>query len=402
MTSLLLLLGLWLSSVSGAPLPLSLRWSNGLFFDVDKGPVVIGNLSSSLNAAVSAAFSSATGDGIDPSTFTLLNSNSKALSYLYLTGSLVVDVPLLVGGGCIVVLNDAVLQAADNFAGGALVIANESNWAAIVSPGGPTRNSINCATPNGIVFDGVRGVLALKSSNFLIDGLNVSNCGGINVDTCTAAVHFSGPVTGGTILRSYIQHSCRAVWVLSAQRIVVMGNTMFNNSKRTVDFDADASGGVVTMNKISGSAREAVVLQQGSQNIVVSGNTIGPDNGQGVTIFNNAYPNATKGHVIIGNLFTNNVQGAQFGSAAVIGSGTADALFFVNNVFSGNLENFVKNGTVNNTWLVENVESGGGAANLSSALLLAGGAQVAAFDPLGLIGVGAPRGRGGGGVQPSF
>ena len=392
---LFLLAHLLLLSVSGAALPLNLTFVNGVFSEPEMASLNIGSLSSSLNAAVTAAFSRATGVARVPSAYTLLNSSSGALSYLYVTGSLSIDEPLVIQGALIVVLVDAKLQATDSFVDTALVLASNSKFSALISPGGPSRNSLSCLSPSGIVNDGVRGVWALQSPNFLIDGVNISDCGGKNTSTCTAAVQFSGApyVTGGTIIRSHIQNSCRAVWVLVAQRVVVISNSMYNNSKHTVDYDAFTSAGVVYNNTIQASRQEGVFIEQGAQNIVVVGNTLVANN-QGVAIFNYNFANATKGHVILANTIINNKNGMSIGSSTSAGT---DGVYFINNYLSQNTENFHVSGPNSNTWLIENYDSNiGSLASISPAI--SKGAQFALFDPLDRISVSSDTSAGAAGV----
>jgi hypothetical protein len=99
---------------SSQPGILNMSWSDGFFSFVGGGAAInIGNTASALNVAVAGAFN-ATSRVVRPraSAFTLLNASTGALSYLYLHGNVSVDEPLAVRAQMVVVLLDAVLQAA--------------------------------------------------------------------------------------------------------------------------------------------------------------------------------------------------------------------------------------------------------------------------------------------------
>jgi hypothetical protein len=65
---------------------------------------------------------------------------------------------------------------------------------------------------------------------------------------------------------------CRAIWLQTHKRVFLHHTQIENARKHTVDFDSFSRDSVVWANNISGSAQEAVFIEQGAENIFVAGN----------------------------------------------------------------------------------------------------------------------------------
>jgi hypothetical protein len=108
--------------------------------------------------------------------------------------------------------------------------------------------------------------------------------------------------------------------------------------QHTLDFDAFTHYSTATNNLIYGNAgREGVFIEQAAVGITVSNNTIGPGNGNGVAVFNNAMNITTGPHYIVSNtIFGNLNAGIAIGSTAPR-AGTPDVgVLIAGNVLYGN------------------------------------------------------------------
>lgn len=121
--------------------------------------------------------------------------------------------------------------------------------------------------------------------------------------TWTAGVHLKGQpfVTGGEVANCVVRGGSRAIWTETISGPLIHGNLVYNNSKHAIDFDAFSTHGVAWNNSAWNNAQEAVFIEQAASYITVSGNVLGPANGDGVAVYNNAIGTATQGHVIVGN-----------------------------------------------------------------------------------------------------
>ena len=179
-------------------------------------------------------------------------------------------------------------------------------WSAVVGRG---LARLACAPGGGKAAP--NAVYAGQSTGFVLDGLQISDCG---------SVHLEGTpmVTGGEVANCNIANSRgQAVWLEKIVRAVVHGNTITNASYHTIDADAFTSGALIMNNTVTYSREEAVCLEQGSSNVVVVDNDLGPGNARGVAVYNNAINSVTSGHVIARNrIFGSTSSGVAVGSTA--------------------------------------------------------------------------------------
>lgn len=301
-------------------------------FTVGGTNTAVGGFTSNINAAVAAAFAGAP----TPSAGSLavVNSSSGALSYLIMSGAYFVDEPLALPPQFVLVLDGATLSPAANMTPGApaLILANRSAYAAVVSPGGPSHALLTCP-PGG---PSPVGVLALTSPSFLADGLTVTGCG---LDGGQAGIHVKGQpfVVGATVANCVVSNCSRAIWTETVSRVVVQGCTVSNNGAHAIDFDAFTSDSVAVGNTAYDNAEEGVFVEQGASRIVVSGNTLGPGNAVGVAVYNNDISSATTGHVIVGNaIHGNRGAGISVGSTGPRKGAVTTDVTIAGNVLSGN------------------------------------------------------------------
>lgn len=292
---------------------------------------------SALNAVIGEVYGSL---APAPVNATLVSAASGALSFLRLTrGAWLADEPLnLSSRQLLLVLDDVDVAPAPAFPPSrGLIEINGTAWTGVLSPGGPAAARIVCAdaavTP--------AAVWAVDSAQVVVDGLFIFGCGG----TGGGAVHLQGrpgswaPTTmGGTITNCNITNSSRATWTETISHVFIVGNQIYQNYGHAIDFDAFSTDCVASGNTVFGNAdREGIFIEQGAKSIVVSANTIGPGNGNGVAVYNNAM-NVTCGpHVISGNhIFDNSNAGVSVGSTAPR-SGVPDVgVLVVGNSLHGN------------------------------------------------------------------
>jgi hypothetical protein len=240
------------------------------------GTALVPAATSKLNALLSNALA-AQPPLLPASSFVLLNANASpgALHFLHVSGSWEADAPLSLPTQLIAVLADgALLRAtraleAQSPPFSPVVVANFSSNAALVAPGGVAGGAtISCGG-----YD-VRGALALQAPNFAIDGVTFTECGGLSPDNCTSAIHFYGRpfAAGGEVAGCRVAGGCRAIWLQTHKRVFLHHTQIENARKHTVDFDSFSRDSVVWANNISGSAQEAVFIEQGAENIFVAGN----------------------------------------------------------------------------------------------------------------------------------
>ena len=267
--------------------------------------------------------------------------NSSDVSFLVLNGgAFTADAPLALVDALILVLNDVdVAPAADfsNFRG--LIELNGTRFAGVVSPAGPAGARFSCGgAARGVTPAAVWGV---NASDTVVDGLSVFACG----QAGGGAIHLQGApgswaptAVGATVTNCKIWNASRAIWLETLSGVAVHGNEIFNNSGHALDFDAFTHHSTATGNNIYGNyGREGIFIEQGAVGITVAGNTIGPGNGNGVAVYNNAMNLTTGPHYIVANqIFGNLNAGIAVGSTAPR-AGTPDTgVYIAGNTLHGN------------------------------------------------------------------
>jgi hypothetical protein len=290
---------------------------------------------SALNAAIAAYFLPLPPSGA--LNHTLLN----ATRYSFLTlngGAWVADAPLSLADSLILVLNDTdIAPSADYAPWRGMIEINATDFAGVVSPSGPAGARFACPDP----AVSPAAIWAVGSDNLYIEGLGIFGCG----RTGGGAIHLQGApmawhptAQGATVTRCRISNSSRAIWTETIAGVAVADNEIFNNSGHALDFDAFTHLSTATGNNIHGNAgREGIFIEQGASQITVAGNTIGPGNGNGIAVFNNAMNLTTGPHFIVANTITGNVNaGISVGSTAPR-AGTPDVgLIIAGNILRGN------------------------------------------------------------------
>jgi len=318
---------------------------------------------------------------------TLTNANSSTMSFLRLTrGAWLADEALnLSVRQLVLVLDDvdvAPAAAFPPFRG--LIEINGTSHAGVVSPGGPAAARIVCAD----AAVSPSAVAATDSSQVIVDGLYIFGCGG----TEGGAVHLQGrpgswspTAMGGQISNNNITNSSRAIWTETISNVMVVGNQVYANHGHAIDFDAFSTSCVCTGNTVFGNAaREGVFVEQGAKQIVVTSNTIGPGNGNGIAVYNNDM-NVTCGpHVIAGNhIFSSINAGIAVGSTAPRSGAPDVGVIVVGNVLHGNgavkAQGYHTNGAQLGTLYVANANADGVSLFTQR---MAGVANISIFDPL--------------------
>jgi hypothetical protein len=315
----------------------------------------VGNKTSDVNNVVAQYFATATPR--PAGAVSLKNSSSGVYSYLTVTGSYVADATISLTPQLILVLNDAHITVLPNFksAKNAVISAVEADNSGVVSPGGSTRASIVC--PYGGPMPAA--VYAGQSASFVLDGISILNCG---IDG-GGSVHIEGlpMVSGGEIANCNITNSSsRAVWTEKCSRVVIHGNIVSNANTHTLDFDAFSSNSIAYNNTVSGSRQEAVFIEQGASYITVVDNDLGPSNGCGVAVYNNAINALTTGHVIARNRIFGNTRGVSVGSTAPrTGALSANVLVAGNSLWNNDGQGIHTNGGQMDSIYVGNDDSDG-------------------------------------------
>ena len=275
-----------------------------------------------------------------------LNGSSSSLSYLTITGSYIADAPILLPSQFILVMNQATITAApalfssaQNTAllqarGNAIINMKGSNFAGVVSPSGPSGATIDCSAypagsnaPNSFGYPAVPspagtssatgpdGIVAVGSNNIYIDGINVRRCGLTSANFAffnTKVVEMTNCIsTAGGV---------RGIWVIITSNSAISFNLIETSFKFGIDFDA--SSGPWTMvhsNTFKNNVFQAVFIEQGTEYSVVSNNVLGPNNQNGVSFFNNIYPELVTDHVILNNyMFASTGAGINVGSVSCV------------------------------------------------------------------------------------
>jgi hypothetical protein len=339
---------------------------------------------SALGAAIAAIFQPLPPSGA--SNHTLLNSTRY--SYLTLSGGAwVADVPLVLADSLILVLTDGVSVApADTFEPWrGMIEVNGTDFAGVVSPSGPAGARFVCSDP----ALSPAAIWAVGSDNFFVDGLSIFGCG----RTGGGAIHLQGApmawgptASGATISGCSISNSSRAIWLETISGVTVDGNEIFNCSGHALDFDAFTHQSAATNNNIHHNAgREGIFIEQGACSIVVSGNTLGPGNGNGVAVFNNDMNLTTGPHFIVSNrIFDNLNAGIAVGSTAPRAGQPDVGLIIAGNQLSGNgvqrRQGFHTNGAQVGVRWAANANADGVSAFTQSATFKA--ANITILDPL--------------------
>jgi hypothetical protein len=313
----------------------------------------VGNTTSAIGAVITKYFVAASPR--PASAVILKNSSSGVYSYLTITGAYAADAAVSLTAQLVLVLDDAAFTVLPTFksANDALFSAVKADDSAIVSPGGAARASVVC--PLGGPQPTV--VYAGQSPNFILDGLAVTNCG----TDGGGAVHIEGlpMVIGGEVANCVINNSSRAIWTEKVQRVAVHGNTIAHTYQHTVDFDAFSSNSIAYNNTVSFSRQEAVFIEQGASFITVVDNDLGPSNGCGVAVYDNAIGALTHGHVIARNRIFNNSRGISVGSTSPRSGAPSADVFVTGNMLDGNGEGIHSNGGQIDTIYVANADADG-------------------------------------------
>jgi len=138
---------------------------------------------------------------------------------------------------------------------------------------------------------------------------------------------------------------------------------------------------------VSGSRQEAVFIEQGASYITVIDNDLGPNNGCGVAVYNNAIKAPTHGHVIARNRIFGNTRGISVGSTAPrSGAPDADVLVAGNALWGNGGQGIHTNGGQVATVYAANADADG----VSLFTLALGSARNVSFsDPLDRVRLGA-------------
>ena len=313
----------------------------------------------------------------------LLNSGSPALTFVAVSGAWKMDVPLYIPPQVVVTLSDGTsflaMPQLENSIQKAMVFANGS-YSALVAEGGLDGGAtLNCSGLN------VKGVYS-TGSYFSLNGITLNECGGMNISTCSSAVHFEGKPFSccSEVVHCRILGGCRAVWTQAVSRIIVHHNSVLNSRKHTIDFDSFSTNSLVWSNNISGSVQEAIFIEQGSTNVVVVGNNLSGNN-VGIGIFNYEFSSLTKDHMIVGNTiggsrkygFTSGSTRGGVGNVSWVG--VASVTVVGNDLYGDNSVGVHANGPQTGTLFLSNSDLVGFDA---AALALTGGASIV-LDPLG-------------------
>jgi hypothetical protein len=131
---------------------------------------------------------------------------------------------------------------------------------------------------------------------------------------------------------------------------------------------------------VSGSRQEAVFIEQGATYITVVDNDLGPSNGCGVAVYNNDINSVTSGHVIVRNRIFGNTRGLSIGSTAPrTGAPSSNVLVAGNVLWSNNGQGIHTNGGQINSLYVGNEDADG----MSAFTTTMGSAKNISFsDPL--------------------
>jgi len=276
----------------------------------------ISNTFSSINAAISTYWSSLT----PPLNASVLSNANNSYSFLELNGgNFIADESLVLPSNFILSLEDVDISPSPEFLPyRSMIEINNTFLSGVVSRGGPSMARFRC--DDVIVSPGA--VTSTNSSRVYVDGLDVFGCGHGN----GGAIHFQGvPMTWGsftasglTVCNCNVRNSSRAIWTETVSGVSIHNNSLSYCSSHTLDFDAFTHYSVATNNIIfNNSAREGVFIEQGAVGITISGNRIGPGNGNGIAVYNNAMNISCGPHVIAGNVIFDNINaGISLGSTA--------------------------------------------------------------------------------------
>ena len=323
---------------------------NGVLTVPGQMPRTIGNSSSNVSEAIASTFGSYSGAFGNASR--ILKNSTSFYNYLELTGTYNADAPILLEPGLVLVLADATIRTeeASLQTPNALIAAVSAAWSAVVGRG---VARLICSPGGGEVAP--KSVYASQSAGFVLDGLQISDCG---------SVHLNGSpfVTGGEVANCNMSNSRgQSVWLEKIARAVIHGNTITNASYHTIDADAFTSGALIMNNTVSFSREEAVFLEQGSSNVVVVDNDIGPGNARGIGVYNNAIGAPTSGHVIARNrIFGCTNAGVSVGSTAPkSGAPDENVLVAGNSLWSNAGQGIHSNGGQLGTVYVANADADG-------------------------------------------
>ncbi len=288
-------------------------------------PYTIANRSSAISAALGSIFNASGAPSGDP--LRILKNSTSFYDYLVLTGTYHADATIALTPGLALVLAGASLVATTPSlpGGGALILAERAPWSAVLGRG---VARLACMPSGGA--SAPYALHAAQSPGFVLDGLAISDCD---------AVHLEGVpyVTGGEVANCAITNARgRAIWTEKISRAVIHGNTVVNASAHTIDFDAFSSNSVAYNNTVSLSRQEAVFIEQGATNIIVVDNDLGPGNGNGVGVYNNAIGAETAGHVIVRNRVFGNSRGVSVGSTAPHAGAVAASVLVAGNALWDN------------------------------------------------------------------
>ena len=337
----------------------------------------VGNTTSAISAVITKFFA-----GASPrpaGAVTLKNSSSGVYSYLTLIGEYAADASILLAPQLMLVLDGAALTVLPTFkpaaANNAVIIAMHADNSGVVSPGGPARASVSCAAGGPMPA----AVYAGQSANFVLDGLAITNCG---LDG-GGAVHIEGlpVVLGGEVANCEIKNaSTRAIWTEKVNRVAIHGNVITDAYAHTIDFDAFSASSIAYNNTVSGSRQEAVFIEQGASYITVGDNDLGPGNGCGVAVYNNAINSPTHGHVIARNRVFGNARGISVGSTATrSGAPDEDVLVAGNILWDNGGQGIHTNGAQVDTIYAANADADGMSAFTTT---MATGRNISFSDPL--------------------
>lgn len=258
----------------------------GIFSSAGLPDKEIGFSFSAVNAVVAEYFAALVPQSASNGS-SLMNSASGYFSYLTLSnGTYVADEPLTLCSQLVLVLDRVVMTHAADFdrGWGGLIELNHTDYAGVVSPGGPDSAQFVCT--NATMSPAA--VRVTESSNVLVDGIGVNGCG----HTEGGGIHYQGTPKywgpthfGGTITNCRVWNSQRGIWLEQMIRTNVVHNELFNNFKHTLDFDAFTMDCVATGNRIYNNTQEAIFIEQASSGHVITGNTLGPLNYNGVAVF---------------------------------------------------------------------------------------------------------------------
>ena len=271
-----------------------------------------------------------------------LNGTSATLSYLTITGDFVADVPISLPSQFILVLKKATITASPplfsspaNSAllatrGNSIINMKSATFSGVVSPGGPSEAVISCKnypanantpgiypypnvpSPAGTLSStGPDGISAIGSNNVIIDGITVDSCGltsgnfnffNVKVAELTNSVSIGGGVRG--------------IWVIIASNVAVSYNLVTTSVKFGIDLDASSGPWtLVHSNTFTNNGYQAVFIEQGTEYGIITNNILGPGNQNGVSFFNNIYPELVNDHIINSNkMFGNTGAGLNVGS----------------------------------------------------------------------------------------